>query len=139
MTAGLRLMKNVLIPLAKNVLLLLGLTAAASATDEVIQKKLFGLATDEAIQKKLFGVGTTSLIISKEEMEDIVKIVKFLEEPDLLIKEVSKTIKNEATQQKGEFLAMLLSTLAPSLLGSALSGKRVISAGEGTIRADHDF
>ena len=79
MTAGLRLMKNVLIPLAKNVLLLLGLTAAASATDEVIQKKLFGLATDEAIQKKLFGVGTTSLIISKEEMEDIVKIVKFLD------------------------------------------------------------
>ena len=139
MTAGLRLMKNVLIPLAKNVLLLLGLTAAASATDEVIQKKLFGLATDEAIQKKLFGFGTTSLIISKEEMEDIVKIVKFLEEPDLLIKEVSKTIKNEAKQQKGEFLAMLLSTLAPSLLGSALSGKRVISAGEGTIRADHDF
>ena len=126
MTAGLRLMKNVLIPLAKNVLLLLGLTAAASATDE-------------AIQKKLFGFGTTSLIISKEEMEDIVKIVKFLEEPDLLIKEVSKTIKNEAKQQKGEFLAMLLSTLAPSLLGSALSGKRVISAGEGTIRADHDF
>ena len=126
MTAGLRLMKNVLIPLAKNVLLLLGLTAAASATDE-------------AIQKKLFGFGTTSLIISKEEMEDIVKIVKLLEEPDLLIKEVSKTIKNEAKQQKGEFLAMLLSTLAPSLLGSALSGKRVISAGEGTIRADHDF
>ena len=126
MTAGLRLMKNVLIPLAKNVLLLLGLTAAASATDE-------------AIQKKLFGFGTTSLIISKEEMEDIVKIVKFLEEPELLIKEVSKTIKNEAKQQKGEFLAMLLSTLAPSLLGSALSGKRVISAGEGTIRADHDF
>ena len=126
MTAGLRLMKNVLIPLAKNVLLLLGLTAAASATDE-------------AIQKKLFGFGTTSLIISKEEMEDIVKIVKFLEEPDLLIKEVSKTIKNEAKQQKGEFLAMLLSTLAPSLLGSALSGKRVISAGEGTIRGDHDF
>ena len=126
MTAGLRLMKNVLIPLAKNVLLLLGLTAAASATDE-------------AIQKKLFGFGTTSLIISKEEMEDIVKIVKFLEEPDLLIKEVSKTIKNEAKQQKGEFLAMLLSTLAPSLLGSALSGKRVISAGEGTISADHDF
>ena len=125
-TAGLRLMKNVLIPLAKNVLLLLGLTAAASATDE-------------AIQKRLFEFGTTSLIISKEEMEDMVKIVKFFEEPDLLIKEVSKTIKNETKQQKGEFLAMLLGTLAPSLLGSALSGKGVTSAGEGTIRADQDF
>ena len=107
-------------------MLLLGLTAAASATDE-------------AIQKRLFEFGTTSLIISKEEMEDMVKIVKFFEEPDLLIKEVSKTIKNETKQQKGEFLAMLLGTLAPSLLGSALSGKGVTSAGEGTIRADQDF
>ena len=90
MTAGLRLMKNVLIPLAKNVLLLLGLTAAASATDEVIQKKLFGS-------------GTTSLIISKEEMEDIMKSVKFLEEPDLLIKKSVKQLKMKQSNKKANF------------------------------------
>ena len=90
MTAGLRLMKNVLTPLAKNVLLLLGLTAAASATDEVIQKKLFGS-------------GTTSLIISKEEMEDIMKSVKFLEEPDLLIKKSVKQLKMKQSNKKANF------------------------------------
>ena len=70
---GLSLMKNALKLLAKNVLSLYGLTAAA-------------LATDAAIHKKMFGSGTTTLIISAEEMNDIIKIVKFLEESGLLIK-----------------------------------------------------
>ena len=80
---GFPLKKNVLKPLAKNVLIPLGLTAAASATDAIIHKKRFGS-------------GTTILIISNDEMNDINKIIKSLEEAGLLIKAVSKTIKNKA-------------------------------------------
>ena len=89
---GLLLMKNVLKPLDKS----LGLTAAA-------------LATDAAIHKKIFGSGIT-LIISSEEINDIMKIVKSLEVSGLLIKGVSETIKNEAKEEKGGFLSMLLGT-----------------------------
>ena len=80
---GLPLIRNVFKPLAKSVLIPLGLTAAASATDA-------------AIHKKMFGSGTTTLIISNEEMNDIMKIIKSLEECGLLIKGVRETIKNEA-------------------------------------------
>ena len=82
---------NVLKPLAKSVLIPLGLTAAASATDAVIHKKMFG-------------PGFITLIISNEEMNDIMKIVKSLEESWLLIKGVSETIKNEGKKQKRGFL-----------------------------------
>ena len=57
-----------------------------------------------------------TLIISNDKMNDIMKIVKFLEESGLLIKEVSETIKNEAKEQKDWFLSMLLVTLGASLL-----------------------
>ena len=100
-TAGLPLMENVLTPLAKSVLVPLRLTAAASATDA-------------AIKKKIFGSETTAQIISNEEMKDIMKKVKYFEESGLLIKGVSETIKNEAKEQKGGFLRMLLDTLAAS-------------------------
>ena len=66
-----------------------------------------------------------TLIVSNGEMEDIMKIVKSLEESGLLIKDVSKTIENEAKEQKGRFLGMLLCTLGGSLLGNLLTGKRV--------------
>ena len=89
------LIGNVLKPLAKSVLIPLGLRAAESATDV-------------AIHKKMFGSGTTTLIISNEEMNDIIKIIKSLEESGLLIKGVSQTIKNEVNEQKGVFLSMLL-------------------------------
>ena len=59
----------------------------------------------------MFGSGTATLIISNEEMNDIMKIVKSLKEPSLSIKGVSKTITNEAKEQKGGFLEMLLGTL----------------------------
>ena len=72
-------------------------------------------------------------------MEDIMKIVKSLEESGLIVKGISGTIKNETTEQKGGFLTMLLGTLAASLLGGALTGRGVIRAGEGVIRADEDF
>ena len=80
---GLSLFWNVLKPLAKNVLIPLGLTAAASTSDV-------------AIHKKIFGSGTTTLIILNEEMNGIMKIVKSLEESDLLVKGVIQTIKDVA-------------------------------------------
>ena len=93
----LSLIGDVLKSLAKSVLLPLRLTAGASATDA-------------AIHKKMFGSGFTTLIISNEEMNDIMKIVKSLEDSGLLIKGVSETIKNDAKEQKGGFLSMLLGT-----------------------------
>ena len=87
----------------------------------------------------MFGSGTTTLIISNEEMNDIIKIVKSLEESGLLIKDVSKTIKNESKQQKGRFLSMLLGTLGASLLGNLITGKGTIRAGESAIRAGQGF
>ena len=96
-------------------------------------------AADAAIQKKIYGSGTIALIISNEEMEDITKIVKSLEESGLLIKRISETIKTEAKEQKGGFLPVLLGTLAASTLGSALTGRGIIRAGEVTIRAGENF
>ena len=68
-------------------------------------------------------------------MEDMMKIVKSLEESGLLIKGISETMKTETKEQKGQFLPILLGTLATSMLGSALTGTEVIRAGERTIRA----
>ena len=66
------------------------------------------------------------------------KTVKSRERSGLLTKEISETIKNEAKQQKGRFLPMLLGTLAARMLGSALSGRGVIRAGEEAIRAGEE-
>ena len=99
------LIGNLLKPLAKTVLIPLGLTAVASATDT-------------AIHKKRFGSGTTTLIISNEKMTNIMIIIKYLKDSVLLIKGVSETIKNEAKEPKGEFVSMLLGTLGASLLGN---------------------
>ena len=68
----------------------------------------------------------TTLIISNEEANDVMKIIKSLEESRLLIKGVSKTIKNEAKEQTGRFLSMLLGTLSASLLGNLLTCKGII-------------
>ena len=82
----------------------------------------------------MFGSGFTTIIISNEEMEDVMEIVKSLEDTILLIKGVSETIKNEAKEQKGGFLWTLLDTWGASLLGNPLTGRGVIRAGEGKIR-----
>ena len=84
-------MKNVRKPLVKSILIPLGLTAAASATDA-------------AIHEKMFGSGTMTLIIWNVEMNEIMKIVKSLEESGLLIKGVSETIKVKQTNKKEDFL-----------------------------------
>ena len=131
MRVGLPLMKNVLTLLAKDVLVPSRLTAAASATDTTNQKKI--------------NVLMTALIVTYGKMEDIVKIVKSLEELDLLMKVAGETTENEAKEQKGGFLVVLLGLLAGSVLRNMLlskakkTGLEVIRAGEGTLRTSHDF
>ena len=86
---------------------------------------------DAGIQKKIHGSGTTTLIISNEEMNDIMKIVQALEDSNILLKEVTKAIENETKEQKGGFLSMLLGALGASLLGNLLAGKGIVGAGSG--------
>ena len=93
------------------------------------------LATDAAIQNNIFGSSTTALVLSNEDLNDIVAIVKSLEERSLFIKGVSEIIKNEAKEQKGQFLGILLVTLSASLLGNMLAGKGVVRGGEEKIQA----
>ena len=112
---------KVAMPLAKNVLAPLGLTAAMSAIDGSIQKKIHGSGV--------------KLIIEEEDMQDIIKIIKELENSDILLKGVSKTIENEIKEQRGGFLSMLLGTLGASLLGNLLTGKGIMRAGDGIVRA----
>ena len=93
--------------------------------------------------KKILGSShnNTTLIISNDEMDDILKIVKSLEDSGVLLKGISETIQHEAKEQRGGFLGMLLGSLGASLLGdilsNSLSDKGVIIAGEGTIRAGY--
>ena len=77
----------------------------------------------------MHGLGTTSLIISNEEINEIMKIVQVLEDSNTLLKRVTKTIKNKAKEQKGGFLVMLLGTLWASLLENMLAGKGIVRAG----------
>ena len=118
---GLPLIKNVITPLAKSVLNPLGLTAAAAA--------------DAGIHKKILGSGNTALIILSKDMDDLIKIVKSLEDSGLLLKGVTESVQNEVKEQKGGFLSMLLGTLGASLLGNLLTGKGIQRAGEGIVRA----
>ena len=122
--SGLPLLKSVLKPLG-----MLDLTAAASATDAAINKKILGSGNH------------TTLIISNNDMQDLLKIVKLLEDSGILLNGITETVKNEVKEKKGGFVSMLLGTLGASLLGDFLtknlSGRGVIRAGEGTIRAGY--
>ena len=111
---------KVAMPLAKNVLAPLGLTAAMSAIDGSIQKKIHGSGV--------------KLVIEDEDMNDIMKIIEVLENSGILLKGVSKTIENETKEQRGGFLSMLRGTLGASLLGNLLTGgKGIVRAGEGSV------
>ena len=112
---------KVAMPLDKNVLAPLGLTAAMYAIDGSIQKEIHGSGI--------------KLIIEEEDMQDIIKIIKELENSNILLKGVSKTIENEIKEQRGGFLSMLLGTLGASLLGNLLTGKCIMRAGDGIVRA----
>ena len=109
---------KVAVTLAKNILASLRIAAAASAIDA-------------GIQKKIHGSGTRTLIISNEEVNDIMKIVQALEDCNILLKRITKTIENETKEQKGGFLGMLLGTLGANLLRNMLTGK-------GILRADYE-
>ena len=123
------LMKST-VPLVKNILAPLGITDAASEIDT-------------GIWKKIHGSGTATLIISSEEMNDILKITKAREDSIILLKGITKTTKNETKEQKGGFLSMLLGTLEASLLGNMLAGKGIVrdgygnKQGKGIARASH--
>ena len=101
---------KVAMPLAKNVLALLGLTAAMSAIDGGIQKKMRG----DGIK----------LVIEKKDINDFMKIIEALENSGILFKGVTKTIENETKEQRGGFLSMLLRNLGVNLLGNLLTGEK---------------
>ena len=128
------LMKEAL-SLAENVLAPLGLTAAISAIYGSILKKIHGSGATK-------GAGV-KLIIKQEDMNDIMKITKALENSGILLKGVSETIKDETKEQRGGFLSMLLGTLGASLLGNLLSGGKGSVAsrakGEGIMRAGDEI
>ena len=113
---------KVALPLAKSILAPLGLTAAMSATDGSIQKKIHGSGV--------------KLIIEQEDMNNIMKIIEALENSGNLLKGVTKTIENETKKQRGGFLGILLGTLGASLLGNLLTGgKGIARASDGIVRA----
>ena len=114
---GLPLMKSVITPLAKSVLIPLGLTAVASAADAGIHKNILGSGN------------YTTLIISNNEIEDLIKIVKSLEDSGLLLKGVIESVQNQI-KKKGGFFSMLLGALHASLLGNLLTGKGVNKKGK---------
>ena len=104
-------------PLAESVLVPLRLTAAASAADSGIHKNILG--------------NMTTRIISNDEIHDIIKIVKSLEDSGLLVEGITETVQNEVKEQKGGLLSMFLGTLGASLLGNLLTGKGIYRAGKG--------
>ena len=106
------LLMKVAAPLAKNILAPLGTTIAASAID------------------------AATLIISNEEINEIMNIAQTLEDSNILLKGVTKIVKNETKEQKGGFLSMLLGTLGASLLGDMLTEKGIVRAGYGNKKGE---
>ena len=113
---------KVALALAKNVLAPLGLTAAMSAIDGSIQKKIHGSGI--------------KLIIEQEDMNDIMRIIEASENSGILLKGVSNATENETKEQRGGFLSMLSGTLGASLLGNLLTGgKGIMRPGDGIVRS----
>ena len=122
----------------------MGSTAAASTADVGIHKKILG--SGHNCPSSSASHNKTTLIISNDEINDIIKIVKSLEDSGLLLKGVTETVQNEVKKQKEGFLSMLLGTLGASLLGNLLTGWRINRAekgrginraGEGVFRAGY--
>ena len=107
---------KVTIPLAKNVLAPLGITAAASEIFAGIQKKVHGSGRPSS----------TNLTISNNEMNEIMKIVQAVEDSNILLKGITKKIKYETKELEGGFLSMFLAISGPILLGNLLSGKGIV-------------
>ena len=122
---GLPLMKSVITPLAKSVLIPLRLTAAAAAADAGIHKKRLGSGNN------------TTLIISNIDMDDLIKIEKSLEDSGLLLKGITESVQNEIKEQKGGFLRNLLTSKGAFHARKKVNkkGKGIHRAGEGIVRA----
>ena len=101
------------ISIGKNILAPPGLSTAMSATDA-------------AIQKKIYGSGNTILIISHDDLDDLIKIITALEEHDILLKGTSKTIKNNTKKQEGGFLRTILRNIACIITWKFIDWKRII-------------
>ena len=127
------LLKNVIKPFfnskLNHVLIPLGLTAAASAADWEYIEKILGPGHNRPSSSALHNATTQRM--SNNQMEDIIKIVKSLEDSGLLSKEVTETVQNEVKEQKGGFLSMLLGTLDANLLGNLLTGKGATATSQG--------
>ena len=111
---------KVAVPLKKNTLAPLGITAAASPIDAGIQKKIHGSSRN-----------TTALIIPNKKINIVMDIVHALEDSRILLKGITKTIESETKKQKEALLRMLLGTLGANLLESMLTGKSVLTTGYG--------
>ena len=122
---GLPLIKNVIKPLAKSVLIPLGLTAEASAADSRIHKNILGSGHNNN--------NITTLIVSNDEIEDIIKIMKSLKDSGLLLKRVTETVQNEVKEQKGGVLSILLDTSGASFLENLLTGKGAMAMSQGQV------
>ena len=131
---GLPLIENV----GKSILIPLGLIAAASAADTEYIKKILGSGHNHPSSSASHN---TTLIISNDEIGDIIKIIKYLEDSGLLLKGVTETVQNNVREQKGGFLSVSSGTLGASLLGDLLigkiKGKGINGAGEGVLRAGY--
>ena len=109
---------KVAVTLAKKMLAPLGITTAE-------------VSIDARSQNKIHGLGTTTLITSNKETNEIMKIVQTLRDSNILLKGVTKTLKNEIKGRKVGFLRMLLDTLRASLLGNMFARKGMLRAGYG--------
>ena len=109
---------KVAVPLPRYILAPLRITAAASAIDA-------------GIQKKIHGSGKSTLITSNKEINDIMNIVQVLEYSNILLNRVTKRIKNETKKREGGFLGVLLGTLGSILSGNMLEKKGIVREGSG--------
>ena len=126
------------VPLLKNVIAPLGLTAAMSAADAGIQKKIRGYGQSGG------NLSEVTLTISTKDMNDIMQIIQALEERGIIVPGTSQSVVSEIQEQRGGFLGMLLGTLGASLLGNLLTGSKGRGMyrnkyGQGVIRAGQDF
>lgn len=121
------ILSKFLVPLVKNVIGPLVITAAASAIDGAIQNKMHG----RGILNNDDNDYDTSISIKEKELKDILKIMKSIEENGVFIEGISDTVKQKVNKQKGGLLSLLLGTLASSILGNILSGKGWYRSGYG--------
>ena len=122
---------KVAVPMAKNVLAPLATMASAFAIDGATQRKMRGQGVRRA------GKGIT-LVISNKGMDDIIKIIKSLENSDVFLDGVGETVKHEIKKkQEWGYLRMLFAFLGTSIIGNMLTGERVRKGEKGYNNMDH--